>query len=123
MITSPTPVVASAGPKLPILAGLLAAVGASACCFAPLLLVLLGVGGVWAGRVRALEPFMPGFALAAVLFLGIAFWRLYVSPRDCAPGEACASPVVLRRQRALLWLVVAAAAGMQVFPLLASHLL
>ena len=38
-----------------LLAGAAAAVGASACCAGPLLLVLLGIGGAWGSRLVALE--------------------------------------------------------------------
>jgi mercuric ion transport protein len=61
-----------------LIAGTLAAIGASLCCVAPLLLV----------------------------FLVFAFRGLYRRPaRDCATEAACANPVVLRRQRQAFWLV------------------
>ena len=103
-------------PKLTMAGGLLAAFGASACCFGPLLLVTLGAGGVWAARLRALEAYMPVFMLATALLLGAAFWRLYVSPRRCAPDQVCAAPAVLWRQRIAFWVVVALAAAMLLFP-------
>jgi mercuric ion transport protein len=96
--------------------GLLAAFGASACCFGPLLLVALGAGGVWAGRMRALEAFAPVFMLAAGALLGAAFWLLYVSPERCSPGDVCAAPAVLRRQRNAFWVIAALAAAMLLFP-------
>jgi len=100
-------------------AGVLAAFGASACCFGPLALVTVGFGGAWAARLRSLEPLQPVFIALTVLFLGIAFHWLYIRPRRCAPGEVCAAPAVLRRQRALFWLVTLAAAAMLSFPLYA----
>jgi mercuric ion transport protein len=99
-----------------MVAGLLAAFGASACCFGPLLLVSLGAGGIWAARLRTLEAYSPIFMLAAGLMLGAAFWRLYVSPRRCAPDEVCAAPAVLRRQRIVFWIVAGLAAAMLLFP-------
>lgn len=99
---------------------MLAAFGASACCFGPLAFVTLGLGGAWAGRLRLLEPLQPVFVGLTLLFLGIAFHRLYIKPRRCAPGEVCAPPAVLRRQRVLFWLVTVAAAAMLAFPLYAS---
>lgn len=107
-------------PKLTMAAGLLAAFGASACCFGPLLLVTLGAGGIWAARLRALEAYTPVFTLATALLLGAAFWRLYISPRRCAPGEVCAAPAVLRRQRIVFWIVAMLAAAMLLFPFFAT---
>ena len=103
-----------------LIGGLLAAFGASACCFGPLALVTLGFGGAWAARLRWLEPWQPGFMGLTVLFLGIAFHRLYIKPRRCAPDEVCASRAVLRRQRLLFWLATAAATAMLTLPLYAS---
>ena len=102
-----------------LVAGVLAAFGASACCFGPLALVTLGFGGAWAARLRLLEPLQPVFTVLTLLFLGLAFHRLYVKPRRCAPGEVCAVAAVLRRQRVLFWLVTLAAAAMLAFPLYA----
>ena len=104
-------------PELTSAAGLLAAFGASACCFGPLLLVTLGAGGIWAARLRALEAYTPVFMLATGLLLGAAFWRLYVSPRRCAPDEVCAAPAVLHRQRIVFWIITTLAAAMLLFPL------
>lgn len=105
-------------PGLTSAAGLLAAFGASACCFGPLLLVTLGAGGIWTARLRALEAWMPVFMLATGLLLGAAFWRLYVSPRRCAPDDVCAAPAVLHRQRIVFWIVTTLAAAMLLFPFL-----
>ena len=102
--------------KATLAGGLLAAFGASACCFGPLLLVTLGAGGIWAARLRALEAFAPLFMGVTALLLGAAFWRLYIAPRRCAPGEVCAAPAVLRRQRIAFWIVAALAAAMLLFP-------
>ena len=103
-------------PRLALVGGLFAAFGASACCFGPLLLVTLGAGGVWAARLRALELWAPWFMTATALLLGVAFWRLYIAPRRCAPGEVCAAPAVLHRQRFAFWIVTALAAAMLLFP-------
>ena len=102
-------------------AGILTAVGATACCFGPLLLVTLGFGGVWAARMERLTPLQPYFSGLTVLFMGFAFHQLYVRPRQCAPGEVCELPQVLRRQRVAFWVVVALIAVMASFPLFASH--
>ncbi len=102
-----------------LLGGLLAAFGATACCFGPLLLVTLGISGAWAGRLERLEPYQPYFYGLTLLFVGLAFHRLYVRPRRCAEGEVCDAPHVLRRQRVVFWLVVVLSAAMVASPLLA----
>lgn len=102
-----------------MLAGAAAAVGASACCAGPLLLVMLGVGGAWGSRLVALEPFQPYFVVLALLFFGIAFYRLYRTENACAMDEVCAVPVVRHRQRVIFWAVSASAAALMAFPLYA----
>ncbi len=102
-------------------AGVLSALGATACCFGPLLLVILGFGGAWGARLQGLAPLQPVFAGLTLLFMGFAFHRLYVQPRRCAPGEACEAPRVLRLQRVAFWVVAALIAVMAAFPLFAEY--
>ena len=101
-------------------AGVLATIGATACCFAPLLLVTLGFGGAWAARIKGLEAFQPVFVGLTVIFIGLAIYRLFIRPRRCAPGESCELPGVLRRQRIAFWIVLAAIVFMATFPLFAD---
>lgn len=100
-----------------LLGGVLAAFGATACCSGPLLLVALGIGGAWVGRLQRLEPYQPYFYGLTLLFVGLAFHRLYVRPRRCAGGEACEAPGVLGRQRILFWVVAGLIAAMVASPL------
>lgn len=102
-----------------MLAGAAAAIGASACCAGPLLLVVLGIGGAWGSRLFALEPYQPFFIAAALAFFGFAFYRLYRKPEACAPGEVCAVPAVRRNQRVIFWVVALVAAALMAFPLYA----
>ncbi len=102
-----------------MLAGAAAAIGASACCAGPLVLIVLGVGGAWGSRLIALEPYQPFFVAAALAFFGFAFYRLYRRTEACAPGEVCAVPAVRRRQRVIFWLVAFVAAALMAFPLYA----
>lgn len=102
-----------------LLAGVAAAIGASACCAGPLVLVLLGVGGAWGSRLVALAPWQPLFIAAALISFGLAFRRLHGRAQDCPPGETCAVPDVRRRQRVLFWGVGLAAAALMSFPLYA----
>ena len=103
-------------------AGILSAIGATACCFGPLLLVTLGFGGAWAVRMKGLEPFQPVFAALTLAFMGFAFHRLYVQPRRCAGGVSCELPQVLRRQRVAFWIAAVLVLLMAAFPLFAVNL-
>lgn len=75
-----------------LVAGILAAIGASVCCVGPLLLLALGIGGAWIGNLTALEPYRPIFLGLTLLFLGLAFHELSLRPRACLPGTPCAAP-------------------------------
>ncbi len=96
-------------------ASVLAALGATACCVAPLVLVTLGFGGAWLASLRALEAYQPLFAAMTFGFLALAFYWLYVQPRRCKPGDACASPAVLKKQRTVFWLGFAVIASIGLF--------
>ena len=91
--------------KRSLLAGVLAAIGASVCCVGPLVLLTLGIGGAWIANLTALEPLRPWFIAATLLFVGLAFRRLYLQPQVCEPGAVCAEPIVLKRQWLIFWIV------------------
>ena len=105
--------------RVPLITGLLAAIGATACCSAPLIFVALGVGGAWMSSLRALEPNAPFLMAATALFLGIAFYRLYILPRRCAPGDVCVVPAVQKRQRIAFWVVTKVVLLVMLFPFVA----
>lgn len=102
-----------------LIAGALAAIGASLCCVGPLVLLTLGVGGVWIGNLSAMEPYRPLFIALTLLFLGLAFRRLYLVSQVCAPGTPCADPRTLVRQRASFWIVTVSLLALLAVPLLA----
>ena len=102
-----------------LVAGALAAVGASLCCVVPLVLLALGIGGAWIANLTALEPYRPIFIGLTLLFLGLAFRQLYVTAPVCAPGTACADPKVLARQRTVFWVVVVLLGALLAVPWLA----
>src|SRR5881398_1114070 len=52
-----------------LVAGVLAAIGASVCCVVPLVLLALGIGGAWVGNLTAFEPYRPLFIGLTLLFL------------------------------------------------------
>ena len=92
--------------KSSMVAAALAAVGASACCAGPLILLSLGIGGAWIGNLTALEPYRPIFVALVAVFMVMAWRRLYREP-TCAPGDVCAIPEVAARQRTIFWVVLA----------------
>lgn len=88
-----------------LIAGVLAALGASACCAGPLILLMLGISGSWASQLVAMEPYSPYLTGLTLLFIGTAFCNLYLRPRACALGDGCAVEPVKRNQRFVFWLV------------------
>jgi mercuric ion transport protein len=85
-----------------LVAGILAAIGASICCAGPVVLLALGVSGAWIGSLTALEPYRPFFIGLTLFLLAFAFHRLYFASRACTPGSACANPRTLKHRFARL---------------------
>ena len=106
-----------------MVAGIVAALGASSCCVVPLLLVSAGLGGAWVAQLRALERFFPAFIAIAIAAFGFAFYRLYLKPAPCGPETSCASPDVRRRQRIAFWTTLVAAHALVLSPYYATYLL
>lgn len=106
-----------------LIAAVLAGVGASLCCVAPLVLLTLGVGGAWISNLTALEPYRPIFITITLIFLGLAFRKLYLLPRACTPGTTCAEPRTLRNQRVIFWIVAALLLVLLTFPYYATAIL
>ncbi len=106
-----------------LFAGVVAAIGASVCCVGPLVLLMLGIGGAWVANLTALEPLRPWLIGATLLFLGLAFRRLYLQPQVCEPGTACAEPIVLTRQRWIFWIVAVVLLALLSVPWLAPFVL
>ncbi|UMY33492.1 mercuric transporter MerT family protein [Burkholderia contaminans] len=103
-----------------LIAGALAALGASACCVVPLVLLTLGIGGSWVASLTAVAPVRPVFVGLTLLFLGLAFRRLYLTPLGtCASGTTCAEPRVLKRRRLTFWMVAVSLLGLLAVPSLA----
>ena len=88
-----------------LVAGVLAAVGASVCCVGPLVLLALGISGAWISTLTMLEPFRPIFIGLTLLFLGLSFRTLYLMPTVCAPDTPCGDPRTVKRQRLIFWVV------------------
>ena len=101
--------------KQTLFASMLAAIGASACCVGPLLLLSLGMGGAWVSTLTRLEPFRPIF-IGLTLLLLIFAWRKLHRASACLPGQACANPRVARRQKILFWMVAPLLLGLIASP-------
>ena len=103
-------------PLTAILGASLAAVGASICCVAPLILVLLGVSGAWIGNLTALDAWRPWFSVATLACLAWAYWSLYGSASGCRTEGSCVDLSVLRRRRRWLWIATCVIALLLLFP-------
>lgn len=99
-----------------LVAGVLAAIGASVCCVGPLVLLALGIGGAWIGNLTAFEPYRPVFIGLTLLFLGLAFRKLYLVPQVCSPDTPCADPQTTKRQRLIFWSVGVLLLGLLAVP-------
>jgi mercuric ion transport protein len=101
--------------KQAMIAGVLAGIGASLCCVAPLLFVSLGLGGAWLANLTVLEPVRPLFIFLTLAFIGFAFYKLYLNPEECKPGKACANEETQGKQRIIYWLVTIPLLGLLAF--------
>jgi mercuric ion transport protein len=102
--------------KMALAGGVLAGIGASACCVGPFLLLSLGIGGAWIGHLTALEPYRPIFIGLTVLFLGLAFRKLYLVPQNCAGEDNCIADRTRHVQRILFWIFVPISLGLVASP-------
>jgi mercuric ion transport protein len=95
--------------------GVIAAVGSALCCAGPLVAVALGFSG--AGLAKTFEPLRPYFVISTFAALGSGYWLLRrEDQRACEPGKLCASPVVRRRMRWMLWVATAIVVPLVTFP-------
>jgi len=99
-----------------LIAGVLAAISASVCCVGPLVLLALGIGGSWISSLTAMEPYRPVFIGMTLLFLWMAFRKLYLVPQVCTPGTPCADPSTRQRQRLTFWIVAVLLLALLVLP-------
>lgn len=90
--------------KTALVGGVLASIGASACCVGPLLLLSLGIGGAWISNLTALEPYRPLFIALVLVFLGLAFRKLYFGQEDCDAEGNCIAGRTRHTQRLIFWI-------------------
>lgn len=93
------------------------AIAASICCFGPLALALLGLGG--GALLLRIEPFRPYLLGVTATLLAGAFYLTYraPTPESCASDSQCAVPVGRRRQKIVLWAVTGIVVLTATFPL------
>ncbi len=91
--------------NLPLIAGVLAGVGASLCCVGPFVLLALGISGAWIGNLTLLEPYRPVFIVIVVLLLSWAGWQIYRPGAACEPGTVCSIPQTRRRRHIIFWIM------------------
>ncbi len=103
--------------------GIIAALGASTCCFLPLVLFTLGVSGAWIGNLTALAPYQPFFVAAAVGFIGLGFLRVYRRPQVACADGYCAKLASSRVAKTGLFAAAILVCVAVAFPYIARFLL
>jgi len=90
--------------NLPLISGVIAAIGAGICCAGPLVLLFLGVSGSWIGNLTLFEPYRPIFIGAVVVAFAFAGWKVHRPIEKCEPGSVCAVPETRKRRQIIFWL-------------------
>jgi len=101
-----------------------AAIAASVCCVAPLVLLTLGVSGAWVSNLAAFEPYRPIFISISLSLLGLAFYRVYSKSRanDCATGNICAKPQASKITKIIFTLSTVLILGLATFPYATTYI-
>lgn len=102
--------------RVPLAAGGIAGLLASACCLGPLVLVALGVSGAWMGNLTALEPYRPIFIGVALVAMFFAWRQIFRPVEQCQTGEVCAVPRVRTAYKVIFWAVTALILVALLFP-------
>ena len=90
--------------NLPLIGGLITALLSTVCCILPLVLLLLGIGGSWMSNLTALEPYKPIFIGVSIVFLGIAYWQIFMKKQECEDGQICAVTENKRKYKIIFWI-------------------
>ncbi len=85
--------------------GGVAAILASTCCLGPLVLVTLGISGVWIANLRVLEPYRPLFIGVTLVAMFLAWRRIFRPVAACNPDDLCAVPQVRSSYKLIFWSV------------------
>lgn len=99
-----------------IIASIVAAVAASACCLGPVVFSIVGAGALGATAV-ALEPLRPLLLVVTGALLVAGFYITYRRgpAQACGPGENC-HPRANKMVRTLLWIAAAVVVLLVTFP-------
>jgi len=102
---------------------LISAVGSSACCWLPLLLLTFGASAI--GLSAWFERYRLPFLLTAGALLTFSFYSVYFRAERCEPGSACANarPTSRRFTKAMLWVSTVFIVAFAAFPKYAGALL
>lgn len=92
--------------NVPIIGGLVAAIGAGLCCAGPLVLLLLGISGSWISKLSLLEPYRPLFSIVVIGLFAFAGRKIYRPIEGCKDGTACAVPMIKQRRQLIYWLTL-----------------
>ena len=89
--------------RLAMIGGLVGALAASSCCILPLVLVLLGVSGVWIGSLTALSVYQPYFVVFTLGCLGAGYYLVYRRPSVACGTGKCRTILPNRLVKIGLW--------------------
>lgn len=110
--------------KTSLFAAIMTAIAGSLCCTVPLIFVTFGLGGAWLGSLSQLHVIHPYALVITPLFLGFAFWRLYINQKPCkSSDQICSIPKSMRIQRIIFWIVLIFAVLSLLFPYYGQWLL
>ncbi len=84
-----------------LIASLFSGIVASLCCLGPVVLLSLGVGTAFVGTLTQFAFLRPIAIVIALIFLGLAFWKLYVGPRSCDVKQTCSCAAI----HIIFWIV------------------
>jgi len=76
----------------------------------------MGIGGAWIGNLTALEPYRPVFIVLVLVFLGLAFSKLYLVPRSCETDADCIADRTRGTQRLIFWIAAPLLLGLVAVP-------
>lgn len=82
-----------------------AIIAASLCCFGPLILLGLGLSGVYLSTLTHFEYLRPIGIIFAIVFLVLTFWKLYIAPKICKIDQPCKNLNWLKTQRVIFWIL------------------
>ena len=112
------------GSRVATAGSLFGALAMTSCCILPLVLVSLGVGGVWIAQLTALYAYKWYTFTFAAGFIAWGFWKLHrAEAGECRDGTVCARPVNRRIMKASLWVATVVTAVAIVFPYVAPYFL